>query len=257
MGIKESGIKLLVVLADYGKGPDDPDRGRYEFGGAELPELTNLKINDINDAAEYLEKLGCVKLDKYMGTHPYAFGHISLTPHGRMEAEKFSGQPQAHEIDPLLQLFNRGCLDSDLPNLAGQCKAAGLPLAVIMIDLDHFKTFNDNYGHAAGDLVLTSTASSLRNVVGAKGKCYRYGGEELFVILPNYTKEEILPLAERIRLAISSIKLEGLPPVSASLGVAISECSGYDAKELCSEGDKALYAAKDAGRNIAKFAWDL
>jgi diguanylate cyclase (GGDEF)-like protein len=250
MGIEQNAIRALVLMAEYETQPDDPKRGLYSFRAKELSELMGLHPVDISDAVDLLDSLGRAKAFRTLGTHPYSFSQVHLTPQGRLEAEKHSGKPQAHEIDALLQIRNRGAFDRDSRLILGQCQLAKTPVAMLMIDLDHFKTFNDNHGHIAGDNVLTATAVTLRNVVGAKGNCYRYGGEELVVLLPNYSGEEAVPLAERIRASVASIKLEGLPQITVSVGVSLSDSAGYESAGLLSAADRALYAGKKAGRNV-------
>jgi diguanylate cyclase (GGDEF)-like protein len=239
MGMEQNAIRVLVTMAEYVKEPDDPNQGRHSFPAKELSELIGLRPGDISDAVDLLERRGHAKALRALGTHPYSFIQVGLTPQGRLEAEKHSGEPQAHEIDALLQIRNRGAFDLDLRLILGKRQQAKTPIALLMIDLDHFKTFNDNHGHLEGDKVLKATAATLRNVVGTKGNCYRYGGEELVALLPNYSSAEVLPLAERIRTSIASIRLDGLPQITVSVGVSLSDSSGYD-------------AAKNAGRNVVK-----
>lgn len=83
----------------------------------------------------------------------------------------------------------------------------GLPLSFIMIDLDHFKNFNDTYGHSVGDEVLKATAQVVATVVRGKGEAYRYGGEEISVILPNHALVEAAAVAERIRNEIERVRI--------------------------------------------------
>lgn len=252
MGIKENAIKVLVTMAEYGKKPNDPDRGRYNFAAKEFSQLTGLHPNDLSDAIDFLDSQGYVKALRYLGTRPYSFGGAVLTTEGRLEAEKYSGKPQVQEIDALLQIRNRGVYDSDFPRIVGQCQMEKLPAACLMIDLDNFKSFNDNHGHDAGDAVLKAAAASVRNTLGSKGTCYRYGGEEIVVILPNYTRAEAVPLAERIRITVASIELTGLPRITVSIGVGLTESVGYKPEDLFRAADNALYAAKHEGRNTVK-----
>jgi diguanylate cyclase (GGDEF)-like protein len=250
VGIEQNAIRVLVMMAEYEKQPDDPNRGHYSFQAKELSELMGLRPVDINDAVDWLHGLGRVNVLRALGTQPYSFVQVSLTITGRLRAEEHSGKPQAHEIDPLLQIRNRGAFDLDLRLILGQCQLAKTPIALLMIDLDHFKTFNDNHGHIVGDRVLKATAATVRNVVGTKGNCYRYGGEELVALLPNYSSAEVLPLAERIRTSIASIQLDALPQITVSVGVSLSDLAGYDPTGLLNAADRALYAAKNAGRNV-------
>jgi diguanylate cyclase (GGDEF)-like protein len=254
MGIEENAIRVLVTIADYGQQPNDTSRGRYELGGKELTDLTDLQANDLSDAVDLLDSRGLVKLRRFLGTHPYTFGTVGLKPEGRQVAEKHSGKPQLHEIDPLLQIRNRGAFDADLRLILKKCEPGKVPVALLMIDIDHFKPFNDDHGHQAGDRVLKETAITISKVVGTKGNCYRYGGEEMVVLLPNYTHEEALPLAERIRTSIASIQLAGLPQVTVTMGLSLTEPAGYDPDGLLKAADDALYAGKNAGRNVVKFS---
>jgi diguanylate cyclase (GGDEF)-like protein len=249
MGIREDAVTILAALATYEQTPDDPNRGNYEFKSEEMPGLTGLTPNRVNDGVEFLASRGLVELLRYLGTHPFTFGTITLTAEGRLESEKYTGVPQPQDTDKMLALLNRGKFDADLPRVLSQYDKTAFPVALCMLDIDHFKAFNDNYGHQSGDKVLQHTATLLRNIVGSKGSCYRYGGEELCVILPNYTRSEVEPLAERIRAGIENLRLDGLPQVTVSLGVAITETTGYEAKGLIEAADDHLYKAKNSGRN--------
>jgi diguanylate cyclase (GGDEF)-like protein len=235
-------------MADYVKQPDDPNRGRYSFSGKELSELLGLQPFDVSDAVDMLSKRGYAKGIYHLGTYPYSFGGVCLTPEGRLEAEKYSGKPQAHEVDAPLQIRNRGAFDADSRLVLEQHKSAQIPVALLMVDIDDFKPFNDEHGHPAGDLVLKETASAMRNVIGSKGTCYRYGGDEFVVILPNYTHAEVIPLAERIRSSVASIRLPGLPQIAVSVGVGVSELHGYDPGVLLAAADDAMYAVKHSSK---------
>jgi diguanylate cyclase (GGDEF)-like protein len=127
------------------------------------------------------------------------------------------------------------------------------PVAAILADIDHFKRFNDTWGHEAGDLVLKRVADVIReNVRGSDIGC-RYGGEELAVILPETTLEVAVERAERIRRDIAAVRLEYggtlLDAVTSSFGVAVYPQHAGDAEALLRAADEALYEAKKAGRN--------
>jgi len=130
------------------------------------------------------------------------------------------------------------------------------PLAVIMGDIDNFKTFNDTYGHGPGDECLKKVAQAISKTIKRPGDfCARYGGEEFVIILPNSTKEGAMFIAEEIRgnvLRLGILHEKSLPLgiVSMSLGVAISVSHGSKSHEiLLVQADKALYLAKEKGRN--------
>jgi diguanylate cyclase (GGDEF)-like protein len=129
------------------------------------------------------------------------------------------------------------------------------PLSVIMLDVDHFKSFNDTYGHAAGDECLKQIAATLRRTLRQQVDLVaRYGGEEFMCVLPNSPHALAVEVAERIRTQIAAMDIEyaGSPPpvVSASLGVATAEF-GQDITpaQFMDQADQRLYAAKRAGRN--------
>ena len=138
--------------------------------------------------------------------------------------------------------------------------AQGLPMGVIMFDIDHFKIFNDTYGHACGDYVLTTVAKIIKSSIRAQDMASRYGGEEFTVMLPNTLKGDALQVAERIRSNIenANFEYEGTKVhVTISGGVSVfdlEENRVANAKEFVEQADKALYVSKTSGRNRITFA---
>ena len=138
--------------------------------------------------------------------------------------------------------------------------AQNLPVGVIMFDIDHFKNFNDTYGHACGDYVLTTVAKIIKNSIRSQDMASRYGGEEFTVMLPNTLKEDSLQVAERIRSSIENayFNYEGQQVrVTISGGVSVfdnTENPVSSAKEFVEQADKALYVSKTSGRNRITFA---
>ncbi|WP_410623334.1 GGDEF domain-containing protein [Amycolatopsis sp. cmx-8-4] len=128
---------------------------------------------------------------------------------------------------------------------------------VLMIDLDHFKLINDAHGHLAGDAVLRSIATTIKNAVRDYDSVGRFGGEEFVVLLPDIGPAAVLAVAERIRAAIAALEVEYedgshvrvIDALSASIGVATYPDGGTAVERLLQAADKALYRAKDAGRN--------
>lgn len=156
--------------------------------------------------------------------------------------------------DGLTGAFNRRFLDEILAKVVDQGRRREQPLSALMIDIDHFKRFNDQYGHDAGDQVLRSFSRCLHEQVRAGDVVVRYGGEEFVVMLPFTSYEVALSLAERIRLRVEVLPLPEpeFPKgcrVTASLGVATFPEHGQDGEELLAAADKALYGAKGGGRN--------
>ena len=184
--------------------------------------------------------------------------------------------PREGETDSVTGLPPRKALDEDLPKLLRLMAVERLPLSAVMIDIDHFKLFNDRWGHAIGDMVLLHVSRLIRESVRYRGEAYRYGGEEITVLLPNFDRSEGLAAATRMVGTVESSPLS-IPaddpsiPVServmapdaagggeagmVSLEVTISAgvCSTLDVTgaELIVMADRALYEAKESGRNCA------
>lgn len=155
--------------------------------------------------------------------------------------------------DELTGLYNRRWFDETLRRELFRAERKRAALAVVMIDLDHFKHMNDTYGHEAGDLVLRAVGQCLRDGVRRSDVACRYGGEELVLVLPECDGAAAVRCAETIRTAIEALALQQgdvlLPAVTASFGVAVWPAHGDDAATLLQSADRALYAAKHGGRN--------
>lgn len=160
--------------------------------------------------------------------------------------------------DTLTDLFNRRYLDETLPREIARAKRGNLPLSVIMMDVDHFKRFNDTYGHEAGDMVLKTVGKFLKSKVRTEDIACRYGGEEFTLILPGAAREIAQDRAERLRQGIRSLVLNhnGHPvgPLTLSLGVAIFPANGEDGPAVLQAADTALYRAKQSGRDQVALA---
>jgi diguanylate cyclase (GGDEF)-like protein len=155
--------------------------------------------------------------------------------------------------DPLTGLHNRRYLWELLGRELLKARRNGTPVAAILADIDHFKRFNDTWGHEAGDLVLKRVADVIREHVRGSDIGCRYGGEELAVILPETAPEVAVERAERIRRGIAGLRLEHgghrLDAVTSSFGVAIFPQHADNAEALLRAADEALYEAKKAGRD--------
>ncbi len=146
-------------------------------------------------------------------------------------------------------LFSRNAFDRDLLLAVSFADRNGIPVSVVMIDIDDFKKINDDFGHGAGDEVLLSVASRIRFVVGGKGRAYRYGGEEFVLLLPNLSAEEAFVAAERLRREVEGLALPPLGrPVTISAGMA-SCLPCANPASLVELADTALYEAKHRGKN--------
>jgi diguanylate cyclase (GGDEF)-like protein len=155
--------------------------------------------------------------------------------------------------DGLTGLYNRAWLNEMLPKLVARAVHDGRPLSLVMIDLDHFKRFNDTHGHMAGDGALAATAGVLRNALRPSDFVVRYGGEEMMALLPDTPQDLAVMVAERLcerlrgAVVFSDMRV-ALPHVTGSFGVACL-APGSDGDALMAAADAALYRAKERGRN--------
>ena len=157
-------------------------------------------------------------------------------------------------LDPLTKIANRKSFDDGMEAAIAEARENGTPLCLMIVDIDHFKTFNDTYGHQTGDQVLRLVAMTLKSNIKGKDLAARYGGEEFVAILPSTDIEGAVIVAENIRRAIQAKELlkrstnEKLGRITASFGVAAYQ-PGDTANMLIERADRCLYAAKHAGRN--------
>ncbi len=170
-----------------------------------------------------------------------------------LAAETHGSATELADIDPLSGLNNRRRLTADL------AAGSGAPMAAIMIDIDHFKNFNDTNGHAAGDEALRRVAAVLAENVRPGDVAYRYGGEEFCVLLADTLADEAGVVAERLRAAVESVDIPGAEHqpagrVTISVGVASTPAGQHD--RVIEAADGALYEAKHGGRNRVVTAAD-
>jgi diguanylate cyclase (GGDEF)-like protein len=150
--------------------------------------------------------------------------------------------------DGLTGLFNRAYFDATISQEMARCARRGLPLTLLMVDLDYFKKINDTYGHLAGDRALEAVAQVLTSMSRTSDTVCRFGGEEFAIILPETTNSNAVIVAERIRKKIAQLDL-GFP-LTASIGVGSAKVSKCLLPEhIIAEADGALYEAKRKGRN--------
>ncbi|MBF0448864.1 MAG: diguanylate cyclase [Magnetococcales bacterium] len=155
--------------------------------------------------------------------------------------------------DGLTGLFNRRWLDNTFPRLLDRAKSGSQAICIIMLDVDHFKKYNDTQGHLAGDQALKTLASVIKSQIRPQDFAVRYGGEEFIIIMPQTTLNESIIIAERVRSAVEKQAIflpneEPIPSITISAGLAMStpECN---AESLIKEADALLYQSKKSGRN--------
>jgi len=155
--------------------------------------------------------------------------------------------------DSLTGLYNRRYLDDALDRELHRAERSGKPVSLVMIDIDHFKRFNDKFGHDAGDLVLGTLGAAITKSIRPSDIACRYGGEELAIVLPEANLECARGRVEQLRLAIRDTNLihrgQTLPVPTASFGVAAYPTNGMNPADLLKAADQALYRAKQDGRD--------
>jgi len=171
---------------------------------------------------------------------------ICMAAAGRLELSRKAA------FDGLTGLFNHECFQSTLKQEFIAARQHQQALGLLLIDIDHFKKFNDNWGHQVGDLVLREVAQLIKNSCRSSDVVARYGGEEMAVIMPATTAPFAYAAAERIRRAIDKHRVahgDTELKVTISVGIAMLEPSTIDKDELIRRADEALYSSKEKGRN--------
>ncbi|HLT14473.1 MAG TPA: GGDEF domain-containing protein [Marinobacter sp.] len=167
---------------------------------------------------------------------------------------QFIAIEQAALTDALTGIGNKRALDEELKRAASLADRLGAPCSLILCDLDHFKRINDNHGHVVGDHILAKTAEKLEQAVRNSDSVYRFGGEEFAILLPHTGEHEARDVAERIRMALEAIRVDGGETpltVTASCGVAM-HLVDEQPEQWMARADEALYRAKANGRNCTR-----
>jgi diguanylate cyclase (GGDEF)-like protein/PAS domain S-box-containing protein len=225
---------------------------RCKEGGTVWVEIMSLPIYDASGQISGFQGIGrdvsARKLDEAERIEEQRRLELRLS---EVAAEQTLLQEQANR-DPLTGLYNRRYLYETLPRELSRAEREGSPLAVIMLDLDHFKQINDTYGHAAGDEVLVELAALLKQGSRNCDLICRYGGEEFLVAMPGMNAERARQRVEswRIELAENTIRVgESDIRVTLSAGLAACPDHGGDMTLLLSRADEMLYRSKSEGRN--------
>jgi len=183
---------------------------------------------------------------------------LSLTLHDELEVDAALSMRQAAMRDRLTGVYNRGVFDDRLEAEVAFAARHGAPLSLLLFDVDHFKRFNDTYGHQTGDAVLIAVAEQVQKTVRTEDILARYGGEEFAVIARNTPPDRAIILGERMRRAIERAAVayeDASLTVTASIGVAtLSRATPYDLESLVAAADRSLYEAKEGGRNQVRHA---
>lgn len=165
------------------------------------------------------------------------------------QLEEANARLEARSLtDKLTGVANRAGFDQRLHEEIERCKRYGSPLSLLMLDVDHFKNYNDTHGHLAGDEALVAAAKAMQNVCRPVDLIARYGGEEFAVILPTTEREGAVHTAERLRKEIAATPVPS-GTITVSIGVSTLDAATKTPRQLIHEADRALYEAKGAGRN--------
>ncbi len=168
-----------------------------------------------------------------------------------------SGLKTDSHTDPLSRLLNRRGFEERAMRLLDRCGRTGLPVVLVLADLDHFKTVNDIYGHQAGDRVIVDFARRLQAAAGSRALVARLGGEEFAMLLPSTDLSAACLCVEAIRTGFAAGDIDGLPPgkrITASFGIAAHTC-GESLAPLTRRTDDALYKAKRSGRDSIRLSY--
>jgi diguanylate cyclase (GGDEF)-like protein len=160
--------------------------------------------------------------------------------------------------DPLTGLYNRRYMQETLVHELSRAKRNQMTLSIAIMDVDHFKQFNDKFGHQAGDAVLQAVGNFLTKNVREEDIACRYGGEEFLVIFPQLGADQARERVEALRVGMSTLNMQhdstALPNITISMGISFYPQHGNEAQTLIELADQALYRAKQNGRNRLEIA---
>ena len=218
----------------------------------------------LQQALEHLEvgrRMGMQRTQAQLAVQARLFVTRLEADRSRQMAERAQGEARRQEAlaqayseaamtDPLTGLHNRRHLESRLPALMAAARDAGRPMSLAMMDLDHFKSVNDRFGHPVGDEVLIRLARILRERMRSEDHLVRMGGEEILVVLSGAAPSLAMEICDRLRQAIGLHPWSDLQAdLSVTISIGLASSPGYDLQELIDRADRALYQAKKAGRN--------
>jgi diguanylate cyclase (GGDEF)-like protein len=185
---------------------------------------------------------------------------LGVADHLREQRRALTDAERRAQIDPLTGVLNRRSLIERLDAACLRARARGLPIALLFIDLDHFKQVNDTHGHLAGDACLKAIIQPIQAELRQSDVIGRYGGEEFVVILSSADAAAAHPIAQRILERVAEVRVDGFgQPIclTCSIGVAASDTLGVWDEHLIAHADAAVYAAKRSGRNRVQLAEPL
>lgn len=252
----ESGVKEVGLFRD----------GNYRYMAPLITQKSCLqchgdqgyKIGDIRGGISIT-----LPYNRYASLWPRIIGYLTVTVVGLLFIQFFGRRlakayQMLHEqsiIDPLTEIPNRRFFMKRAKEEFLRAERDHTPIALIMIDIDYFKGFNDRYGHIEGDITLKTVAETMKQQLRRPPDCIaRYGGEEFIIMLPNTSGEGAARVAELLRIKIEALKINNeasqcADVVTISLGIAVAPHDGISFDAQLKQADEALYAAKQKGRN--------
>ena len=186
-------------------------------------------------------KIGFVTTAVVVSLFSFAFASRTAVQRSQLEAIALR--------DPLTGAGNRRGMEAELKIAMASSLRSGVPLGLLVFDIDHFKQVNDNHGHDVGDLTIQFLAEQMRQVSRGDDALCRNGGEEFSMLLPDISPAHALQVAERLRVRMEIMASPTGEPVTISIGLAHCPSTSNDLKALLKAADEALYAAKRGGRN--------
>lgn len=268
--VANSGPRALKIAA--GDSPPDlilldimmPDIDGYEVCRRlkEDPQTGHLPViflSALSDAEDEEKGLNLGAVDYIAKPFNPAIVKARIRNHMNLKMKTDLLEDMSH-IDGLTQIANRRFFDSTLKREVNRLSRSGKPLGLIMLDIDFFKAFNDNYGHGKGDECLIKVAAALQAVIKRPGDLLaRYGGEEFVVLLPETSSDGVQQVAETLRQAIEELRYpHEHSPIASYLTISLGGVSAFtrdlSEAELLKQADQALYQAKEAGRHCIRMA---
>jgi len=185
----------------------------------------------------------------YLGAVQIRFQRLRLSE--LAERDRLIAKATEADTDPLTRLANRRYMEENVPKMLKDANDRGLPVSVLLLDLDHFKQVNDTYGHSVGDEVLKVIAKTVQSRIRGSDVAVRYGGEEFILFLPGSSPREAELVAERVRFTVASFDATFIAPqLKLTVSIGLSEYAhGEPWQQVIERADRALYRAKQAGRN--------
>jgi diguanylate cyclase (GGDEF)-like protein len=245
--------KDIINIIEYPKYKDIKDFVKKYLTEKEnimVLENSNLLFYEIySDRYNYMLVIECAK-DEFLISELNFF--VSETKLGFVRAILFGEVEELSRIDGLTQLYLRRYFINRLNDELLRAVRYNTEFSLIMIDIDFFKKINDTYGHLAGDFILKQVAKVIKDVVGEKGLCARWGGEEFLVFIPYQSSESAKNLAEELRQRIETINFhydDKIIKLTISCGISSFPQEGQQLQVLIETADKKLYKAKRSGRN--------